>query len=338
MQEKKRLNPRTVSMTTSMEVPVAKGTMEYIAGVRPEETWAAILGEDVDEEQQQALGLKHLNMIKEAEQTEEYREKLQDFMQETVKLFQAITKGDKDVLAPYTGGKKFNFVIGMPRTGGTTVYNALSSAHGWPWEKLLFSMTHNSMPNAMFLQPNPYSEFDMGWRLPWNFNNVLFELCQFLVYAHREAPESQHIFLKSTPLSFGIKLLNYLFANQAQYIVTVRHPGAIALTKNTGEEVKREDHLDVMSMWANLYSSIVRECRPMGNIVMVEYGDKMNKFINDIFEKTKYGSRVEETAFFEYDNYDKEFYESETVQGAFNYVRNSWKLFGMDFPIPEKCI
>ena len=338
MQEKKKIRPRTITMTTSMEVPIARGTVEYIAGINPEETWAPVLGEDIDEDGQRALGNKHLEMIREAEQTEEYKQKLGEFMKETVTLFQAINKGDKDTMRPYTGGKKINFVMGMPRTGGTTVYNALSSAYGWPWEKLLFSMTHNMMPNALFVQPNPYSEFDMGWRLPWNFNNVLFELCQFLVYASREAQDSQHIFIKSTPLSYAIKMLNYLFADQAQYIVTVRHPGAIALTKNTGEEVRREDHLEVMSMWANLYSSIVRECRPLGNIVLVEYGEKMTEFINSVFEKKKYGSRAEETAFFEYDEYDKDFYNSDIVQRSFDYVRNSWKLFGMDFPIPEKCI
>jgi len=338
MQEQKRVNPRTVNMTTTMEVPIAKGTIEYIAGVNPVESWAPVLVEGMDDKGQREIAQKNLEIVKAAEQTKEYHEKLHDFMQETVKLFQAVTKRDADALRPYTAGKKFNFVLGMPRTGGTTVYNAMSSAYGWPWERLLLSMTHNSMPNAIFIQQNPFSEFDMGWRLPWNFNNALFELCQFLVYVNREAQDCENVFLKSSALSFGVKLLNFLFGNQARYIVTVRHPGAITLTSGLEGEVTREKHMETMSMWGNLYSSIVRDCRPLGEIIVVEYGEKMTGFINKVFEKTRYGSRAEETSFFEFEDYDKEFYDSDSVRKVFEYVKNSWKLFDLDFPIPDKCI
>jgi len=93
-----------------------------------------------------------------------------------------------------------------------------------------------------------------------------------------------------------------------------------------------------MAIWTNYYSSIIRECRPNGPVNVVEYGEGLTDFINEVYEKTKFGARLETTSFFEFDNYDKDFYESTSVQDMFNYVKASWALFDLDFPVPEKCI
>lgn len=338
MQENKPNNPRTVRLSTSMDMPISLGAFEYIAGIDPKETWLPVTGESIDEKVMQDIRKKHGEMIKEAEPTKEFKEKMESFVNESIKLFQALMSGNSDAIRPYTAGKTFHFILGMPRTGGTTIYTGISQAYGWPWDNLLLSMTHNFMPNAIFIQQNPHTEYDMGWRLPWNFNNVVFELCQFLVYINRETPDSEHVFLKSTPLSFAVKLLNYLFGEKAEYIVTVRHPGAVALTAGTGKEITREDHIQTLSMWANLYSSILRECRPVGKVRTVQYGEEMTEFLNNEFEAHRTGIRLEDTHFFEFEDYDKEFYDSKNVQDLLQYVKNSWALFDLDFEIPEKCI
>ncbi|MGE4319178.1 MAG: hypothetical protein AB7E96_09795 [Deferribacterales bacterium] len=338
MTEKKKNNPRTIKLNTTMDVAISRGAMEYAAGIDPAETWEVVTGENQNLETMAAMRKKHAEQVQKAEGTKEYVEKMDDFLKEAVRLFQGIMSGNADIIRPYIAGKKFHFILGMPRTGGTTIYNAASSAYGWEWNKLLVSMTHNYMPNAIFVQNNPYVEYDMGWRLPWNFNNLLFELCQFLTYVNREATDKEHVFLKSTPLSYSVKLLNFLFADRAEYLVTVRHPGAIALTKGTGKEITREDHIEVTTMWANLYSSIIRECRPVGRITVVPYGESMTKYLNELFEFRKIGQRLEDTSFFEFEDYDKDFYDSEQVQKAFKYVKDSWALFDIDFPIPDKCI
>lgn len=338
MQENKKQNFKSLRLTTHMDVPISRGTLEYIAGINPQETWLAVTDDNQDLETIGKMRKKHHEAVVAAEQTKEFQEKLNDFLQETVRLFQGIMGGKGDVIRPYIAGKRFHFVLGMPRTGGTTIYNAASTAHGWDWNNLLLSMTHNHMPNAVFVQNNPYVEYDMGWRLPWNFNNLLFEICQFLVYVNREAGLKEDVFLKSTPLSYAVKLLNFLFADRAEYLVTVRHPGAIVLSNGTDAEIKREHHMETMTMWTNLYSSILRECKPMGKITVIEYGDGMTDYLNALFEARRTGSRLEKTSFFEFDDYDKDFYASEPVQNAFKYVKNSWALFDTDFPIPDKCI
>ncbi|ADD67645.1 hypothetical protein Dacet_0865 [Denitrovibrio acetiphilus DSM 12809] len=338
MSEKEKNNVmRSITMSTKMEMPISLGTLEYIAGVDPKETWSIIGDDDVDTESFDKLREKHFDSIKQQESTKEFQDKLKKMMEETINLYQGILGGKSDSVKPYTEGRSFNFILGMPRTGGTTLYQGLSDAFEWPWEKLLFSMTHNFMPNGRYCVGQPSSEFDMGWRLPWNFHNLIFELCQFLVYANNEAPDSEHIFLKSTALSYAVKFLNFLFGDKANYFVTTRHPGAITMSCGK-DDITREDHMQNMLLWTNLYSTILRECRPVGRVKVVEYGAGLTEVINAAFEKREMGERLEETSFFEYDDYDKEFYESENVQRMFEYVQMSWKLFDKDFPLPEKCI
>lgn len=328
---------RSLTMSARMDVPVSLGTLEYIAGIDPKETWMAVSGDSLPPEDFEKLRKKHFEIVIESEKTKVFQDRLKDHLEECVRLYNGMLAGKGDIVKPYVEGRDMNFVIGMPRTGGTTLYQALSDAYDWPWEGLLLSMTHNYMPNARYCLGNPSSEFDMGWRLPWNFNSMIFEFCQFLVYVNNTAPDCEHMFIKSHALSYAVKMLNYIFGDKANYYVTTRHPAAILLTGGQ-EELTRKDQVDNMVTWANHYSGIVRECRPLGRIKVVEYGPKLTEAINSAFEERQLGSRVEETAFFDYDNYDKEFYESETVQNMFNYVKASWKLFDLDFPIPERCI
>lgn len=338
MSEQENNNLRSVSISTKQNMPISMGSFEYIAGIDPKETWAPVSKDDMDVEEFEKLRAKHMEIIKEKESTKEFQDSLKDMMQESLKLYQGIMSGNGEVVKPYTSGRTFNFILGMPRTGGTTLYQALSDVYGWPWENLLLSMTHNFMPNGGYILSNPTAEFDMGWRLPWNFNNIVFELSQFLVYINNEAPDSEHIFIKSTALSYAVKLLNFLFfGDAANYFVTVRHPGAITMTSGK-EEITREDHMETMAMWANLYSSIIRDCRPLGRMRIVEYGQGLTDVINHAFESKKMGERIEDSAFFELEDYDKEFYESDTVKRMFEYVKMSWGLFDLEFPEIGECI
>jgi len=338
MSEKETFKPiRHVTMSTTMNVPISLGTIEYIAGIDPAQTWLPMTKDSVDNEQFAKIREGHMGILKEKEPTEEFQAKLKEMMEEVIKLYQGIMGNNTEVVKPYVIGRTFSFILGMPRSGGTTLYQGLSEAYGWPWEKLLLSMTHDLMPNGKFCVGQPMSEYDMGWRMPASYNSLVFELCQFLVYINNEAPDSEHIFLKSTGLSYAVKFLNFMFGDKANYFVTVRHPGAIAMSGDK-EEVTREEHMQNMLIWTNLYSSILRECRPVGRLRAVEYGTELTEVINSAFEQNKTGERAEETSFFEYDEYDKEFYESENVKKMFEYVQASWALFDKDFPIPEKCI
>jgi hypothetical protein len=328
---------KSIKMTTTLDVPIALGTFEYIAGIDPVETWAPFVSDEVDMEEYDKMRHAHMAIIREKESTREYQDSMKSFMEETINVYQGIMRNDTDVIKPYLSGRSFNFVLGMPRSGGTTLYQAMSDIHGWPWNNLLVSMTHNYMPNGGYVMTYADTEYDMGWRLPWNFNNVVFELCQFLVYINNEAPDSEHVFLKSTALSYATKFLNFIFGGNANYYVTVRHPGAIALTGDK-EDVTREDHMQNMLAWSNLYSSILRDCRPMGNLYVAEYGEGLTEFINHKFEEFKVGRRLEESNFFEFEDYDKTFYESDDAKRMFKYVEDTWALFDAKFPTPEKCI
>ena len=337
MSEQEKNILKSVSISTKQEMPISLGTFEYIAGIDPKETWLPVSKDDMDVEQFEKLREVHMNIIGEKSQTKEFQEKLKETLEESLKLYQGIMSGNGEAVKPYTEGRTFNFILGMPRTGGTTLYQALSDVYDWPWNDLHLSMTHNFMPNGGYVLNQPTSEFDMGWRLPWNFNNIVFELSQFLVYINNVAPDCENIFLKSTALSYAVKLLNFLFGDKANYFITVRHPGAIVLSGDK-EEVTREDHIENMAMWSNLYSSMIRECRPLGNVRVVEYGQGLTDVINYAFEQRKKGERVEETSFFEFEDYDTEFYESDTVKRMFDYVKMSWGLFDMEFPEIGKCI
>lgn len=332
-------NMRTLTLNTRMEVPVALGTLEYIADIDPVESWYIVTRRDMDQEEFEKLRKRHFGIVAESEKTKEFQDRLKKHLDECINLYNGIMSRDGDTIKAYTEGRTFNFVLGMPATGGTTLYQALSDAYGWPWQTLLLSMTHNYMPNGRYCVELPQSEFDMGWRYPWNFNNLIFEFCQFLVYTNNVAPDCENMFLKSTGLSYAVKFLNYLFGDKANYFVTVRHPAAILLDGvEEGQEITKDDHMNNMAMWTNLYSSIIRECRPLGKVHTVPYGPGLTDFINDVLEKTEFGDRLEETTFFEYDDYDKDFYESEAVKRLFQYVSDSWKLFDLEFPVPDKCI
>jgi hypothetical protein len=328
---------RTIKMNAAMEVPIALGTLEYIADIPPSETWANFL-HDLDNDEYKKLRNLHMETLQQKESTAEFQDKLKTHMEEVMKLYQAVASGRKDIIKPYLHGRTFNFVVGMPRTGGTTIYQAMSDIHGWPWSELLLSMTHNFMPNGRYCVGHISSEFDMGWRLPWNFHSLLFELCQFIVYANNEAPDSENIFLKSTALGHAVKFLNFLFGGTANFYVTVRHPAAILLSNELDKEITREMHMNNLAVWANYYSSILRECRPMGSISVIPYGNAMTEFINDMNEKSGTGRRIEKTEFFEMEDFDKDFYESPSAVRMFDYVKASWELFDIEFPLPKECI
>jgi hypothetical protein len=182
----------------------------------------------------------------------------------------------------------------------------------------------------------------MGWRKPENYYYLVFQLAQFLVYIQREFPNQDKI-VKKTRFSKIMQLVDYIFGEQAYYVVTVRHPAAINAsqieTGATGEVVDdfKKEANRTLYLWQNVYKEIVRDGEPEGLILPLLFGPTMDQFLADFFIHHGSDKEPEQCKITQRD-YDQQFWQSDTIVNSMEWVRMLWQMYDLDFPLPDKIL
>ncbi len=270
---------------------------------------------------------------------EENRQNLKNFLDEAFPLFRAIVNGSQGAVSPYIHDRKFYFILGTTRTGGTYLQRELGRAVGWPVREFLHDMIHDSIPHTEFIMGRGAlaGTNNMVWRKPFNYFNFAFQLAQLLVYLKRAGNGRKNIVLKHSYFCFCLPPVDEVFKGNAEYIVTVRHPGSTAASRAESRGIDPADH-DFRQMcfkeWMNSYSSIVTNGLPEGSITPVLYGGEMDCFLRDFFKRSNFSGKpggVKITP----REYDLSFWEGDCVRQEMERIGKLWELYGLKFPVPE---
>ena len=333
------LNLKKVPEKIVQNLEIHYGVVEYLADYDSQEAWQirGISGRGGSSEKYFKYRQEKVKELEQRlENDQKLQDKVEDFTDESLTLFYAFLEEKSKIIQPYLD-KEFHFILGDARTGGTFILKELSRALDWSYQEAYMSMLHEALPDFDIEEP-----YKIGWRKPKNYYYLLFQIVQFLVYLKREFPDQKKI-VKKTRFSKCMQLVDHIFGEQANYIVTIRHPGAINASRRetgaTGDVVDdfQKEAMRTLYLWQNVYKEIVRDGLPQGEIKPVLFGSKMDEFLNQFFMRHSSDKEPEQCRITERD-YDEEFWQSEQVVNSMDWVRMMWQIHELDFPVPQEIL
>ncbi|HET7657255.1 MAG TPA: hypothetical protein VFK37_03110 [Bacillales bacterium] len=140
----------TININVDYDLEIHNGVLQYVSGSRyAKQLWEkrGISGHQ-DSNVMRGLHKQINNEVIKLLGTEITQQRLQDFVNESLGLMNAIIDGEPDLISKYIAGKHFHFILGATRTGGTYLLKELSLTLDWPFDKLLQSMVHDSIPSS----------------------------------------------------------------------------------------------------------------------------------------------------------------------------------------------
>lgn len=237
IEQVKRLSEKDLQMTIKWKentLIIPAQLIWQVGGVPSKLTWEArgLTGHDGShkkrEELKDAKARAQLYV-----RTQEGYAKLHAIMQESSGLMEKLVTSPSETLDNYLPDKRFEFVIGIFRSGGTYFFDQLKVIHGQEPESYPVYMTHDSLPT-----PTPL----VLWNRRWSQKlQLVFELALWLNWVKRECKDDKVIVHKSIFSALCLALLNDLFGERATYNITVRHPGPVAesFRRVLGEPLER---------------------------------------------------------------------------------------------------
>ncbi|MGM0472350.1 MAG: hypothetical protein ACQEQI_08765 [Bacillota bacterium] len=335
----KSLNLLDVNYQLDLKLKLHYGIVEYLAGYDPRKAWQirGISGRGEASQNYFAYRQEKIEQLRQQlQQDRKLQQRVDDFIAETKELFTALRNDKQGIINSYLD-KEFYFILGAARTGGTFMLKELSRGLDFPYRNLHMSILHEHMPDFDIEEP-----YQIGWRKPENYNYLLFQLAQFLVYIKRQIPNHNYV-VKKTRFSKCLQLIDHIFGQKAHYIVTVRHPAAINASriesKATGavEDNAKLEAKRTLYLWQSLYQELVRDGLPQGEIIPVQFGPAMDQFLDDFFTEHNSSLTPEQCRITERD-YDYDFWTSEFVVNSMEWVKLAWQFHELEFPLPEKIL
>lgn len=274
---------------------------------------------------------------------------MQSFLEDCNMFFHRIMSEDNMWINDYFGDKDFIFVIGAMRTAGTYLYTELSNILNINWKKLNMKMTHDSIPTDIYLA---------YWNEVSNWIPLMFEMSQFLSWVNRECLNQENIIQKRIAYGHSIPILDNLFGDNAEYIITVRHPGAIAESFKQMENIDMETRMEpaewkvlaqkrkniskceweklsynerFLVYWQVYYEDVAKYGVPDGNVTVLCYGqEEYEGFLKEFAQRNNKEYNPDEFKITkrEYDD----FWCSDQVNEVINQVDLWWQIHGFDFP------
>ncbi|WP_018249188.1 hypothetical protein [Orenia marismortui] len=351
MRDNKLKNLISFNNEFNIQLLIHSGVIEYIGGFDPDEMWEArgLAGHKGEEFQATMERWSQLGKEK-LKNDSKFQRELAIFINEVLELFNAIINKQDDIVNKYIGRKEFHFIIGMNRTGGTYLQSEVSRAFDWPMQKMIKSLVHDGIPYPMFIKGDKhnrvYVESNLAWRRPENYYNFIFQLSQFLVYINQVAKDKKKVVLKNVRFSHSISLLDRIFGDSANYLITVRHPAAIgfSLFENTLKSSYNDVTIDDAPMalvnylikWKNTYTEILRDGLPKGEITPILFSE-MDMFLVDFFKKHGFDSEPSGLRITPR-NYDYDCWDGKEVNDIMNQIEKLWSFYGLDFPVPKQIL
>lgn len=333
-------------------------SIHHLADVDPELQWhvRGISGHDrADKKDQEKLQIQKQRAINRLLSESTYQNKLQNFVSEVSQVMQGLFTRSNTFLTNYMGRRNYKFVMGAMRTGGTYLYKELCEIYGQEWDKLNMEMTHDSIPTYSVLS-NSHS---LNMQLVF-----AFEMAQFLVWAKHEI-ESDIIIQKRIAYAHALPAMHGLFNDQAEYILTIRHPitlgysfaklgnqnaldehckeppGWYDFVVDGGRDISRKEWNDfrylqkVLYYWERYYLDAAEAGPFQQNLSTVVFGDDVTRYLQSIKEKT--GSTYELEAFNAKESELQDEIDQFELEEIFNNVQQRWLAQNLTFPsVPAK--
>lgn len=355
----------TIDEGISVNLLVHQAVYEYITDLHsPGTLWEArgIAGRKTGEYKQIVERIK--DRLDEKMRSKEAQEKLQDYLRECKKLLGSLLN-NQSVPEPYAGDRKFHFILGPTRTGGTYIQKEMSRATRFPLLNRMFHMLHDSIPHMVSIRGVDYDigeENTNHWLQMSSHMNILFQFCQLLVYINREVEDGKDVVIKNSALCFCLPMADQLFGENARYVVTVRHPAATVSSRVEGLNLMennedtdeplyalmqdarnqgRFDHLrkeflaPFINDWEQFYRDLFRMGPPEGSVDAIRFGPEFDEFLNDVFEQQNFDDEPEGVIVRDR-MYDRDFWNEDHIQQRFERLSRAWNIQGQDFPIPQK--
>ena len=341
---------KMIRLEGAYNLPIHQATFDYITGINPRLEWEerGISAHSDNLELQKKLE-EEKERAKQYLKTEEGQKELTNFINECSNLFSDLLNNSNCWKEEHLNDKEIIFVIGAMRTAGTYLYTQLSEVFNIGWKNLNIKMSHDSIPTYMNL---------FNWSDPSNWLSLMFEMSQFLNWAQKECMKQELIIQKRIAYGHALPFLNKLFGEKAKYIITVRHPGAIARSfkklegidmKNIGEPAgwrimakqrkgitneqweKLSYNERVLVYWQIYYEDVAKYGLPDGDVCILSYGkESYENFLIKMAEQ--YNKDYSPEEFKETEREYDDFWYSEQVNNTIEEVKFWWQVHGIGFP------
>lgn len=339
-----------IKFNINIEHQLNKYIISYLANVDTSLQWnmRGIAGHKIPT-QKELNELRELNQkVESFSQSTEGVEGIRNFSKECIEIYGKLLC-NQELIHNYLEGKKIIFVAGAVRTGGTHLVSKMLESFDMKIEDYSFSMIHDDFPNYTCLYR--WNEITMS-------QGLLFEMAQFLVWAKHAFKDKNIIIKKRDGFVHSLPFLYNIFSDNADYIVTVRHPipsgfsiakkanlkiddqvglplwKSMALSRNKASE-EEFDKMNCMERfliyWQICYEDVVRCINPKQRINIVTYDEKSNNSIIEEMAK-KHNGKAVDAGFKAIDREYPIVMSEQKVEDTIENVRKLWKVNGFEFP------
>lgn len=340
-------------MSDKIAIPVKMGEetfqirlplLEYLTEVDPSKEWERRGFKAT--EYHNFEGKVTLNRIKKIVENrlDDYEERIQSFVEKSMAVYQKIHQKEDYITEEFLPSKKFVFIIGPPRSGGTYLLRELYKQEGAKLKNF-----HHKLASDQY----PPDRRTFSWHEPESSNRLFFDIAQWLVWAKTEMGDFKVIPKKHYAFNHAFPLIDTLFGQNATYFITSRHPAGTA--QSHGERhglddpdqqffhdgfattiVRRDksytyDQLEnfsfnelVLAYWETYYEDFYDVDNPKGTLETLTFGSERETFINN-WAKENHNIVPEPEAFEPTDRTYGEFWDQADVIERIRSVSNKWE-------------
>lgn len=282
------------------------------------------------------------------------RDRLNDILsnplQEIADIYNTLRTTDQPAVDSVLPDKKFIFVVGHMRSGGTYLLKELLKIHGRSLEDLNLGLIQDSCPSYPRLRL---------WRQDEESRlQLFFELAQFLYWVREEFKEAEVVVKKRIAFAHAMPVLDHLFGDRATHLVTVRHPEESGdsfadlegISKRGSQfnhngwentafqffDLSEEDWDDLnfyeqfLYHWASYYYDMVRDGEVSGEFIPLVFGGQLENHLEDYRERQ--GSDVSIEQFNATSRQRNRSLPESILKGTLDFLEEEWSRIGLTFP------
>lgn len=337
------------------EFKIAEATLHYIGNVNPKIEWEARgLSGYEKEKLPKDLLQEEYKKAQEFLKSQPGLKRLQAYLDRCSRILDELLEDPRATIERLFPGKKFIFIIGALRTGGTYLYTELCKIYKIDHTSLNQHMSHDGIPHQYWLQNFNKDQFHK--------TSTLFEIAQFLLWAEIEFKNSNSIIQKNVSYAHGLKLLNQIFGNKASYIISIRHPLTVAesIDKYLIAPYVKDNKEKALPFWQSLllaheniseniwshlsyyekacyywkaHYQLIGESLPLeGQFTPLCFGEEYEQYLFKLAYKKGMKNTSLSKLYFQEKAYKKEWPDPEWVEKIIFDVHTSWIKNGLEFP------
>lgn len=199
-----------------LKLSLHQGSLEYLSGINPQKEWnergIKATGFSLDESKDVQNEIH--DDLQRFFRREGDSEKVSRFIQESLDVYEAIYDRKFDEIQDRFTTDTIYFVTGAPRTGGTYLLKELMKIREDDLDNFNHKLMSDPLPKEHILDEERMNE-----------PQLVFEWAQWIVWATRELNDGQFIPKKNIGIGLHPHLVDLIFGEMAEYIVTIRSPG-----------------------------------------------------------------------------------------------------------------